>query len=423
MIWKRLLVPCFTAMCLAAGAADSAVRKNDAGKWELTVDGSPFAVHGVNRMGYPETAKEIGVNTIRTYSSASDKAKQEVAAAEKHGFKVIAGLWVTHDGENTSFYNDPESMAAQRESIRSQVRALKDSPGLIIWGLGNEAEHPKAGGVNEAYWRELGELAKIVKEEDPRHPVMNVIAGNAPWKLEALKQYAPAIDIVGINAYAGAVATEERLKAAGWEKPYILTEFGPRGPWESPKTEWQAPVEPSAEEKAAHYLKSFHSVTDGSRQCLGTAAFVWGNKQEATATWFGMFLESGEKTPAVDAMGLAYTGSYPENRCPRIVKLTCEAGRKKVAPGTEFRAKAIVDDPESDPLICEWKVIAESADRKAGGAAEKVPPTIDGCFPAGANSAEATVKAPAKPGAYRLFLFVRDGKGGAATQNIPFLVE
>ncbi len=68
-------------------------------------------------------------------------------------------------------------------------------------------------------------------------------------------------------------------------------------------------------------------------------------------------------------------------------------------------------------------MIAESADRKEGGAAEKVPPTIDGCFPQGADSAEVTVKAPAKSGAYRLFLFVRDGKGGATTRNIPFLVE
>jgi hypothetical protein len=75
----------------------------------------------------------------------------------------------------------------------------------------------------------------------------------------------------------------------------VITEFGPPGPWEVRKTSWGAPVEPTSTEKAKIYLRN-HSgaIAAESAQCLGSYAFLWGHKQEATATWFGMFLPSGE---------------------------------------------------------------------------------------------------------------------------------
>jgi len=40
-----------------------------------------------------------------------------------------------------------------------------------------------------------------------------------------------------------------------------------------------------------------------------------------------------------------------------------------------------------------------------------------------AAGGEVTLRAPAKPGAYRLFAYVSDGKGHAAHVNIPFYVD
>ena len=39
------------------------------------------------------------------------------------------------------------------------------------------------------------------------------------------------------------------------------------------------------------------------------------------------------------------------------------------------------------------------------------------------TSSEITLRAPAKPGAYRLFTYVFDGKGHAGHANIPFYVD
>ena len=79
-------------------------------------------------------------------------------------------------------------------------------------------------------------------------------------------------------------------------------------------------------------------------------------------------------------------------------------------------------DAENDPLTYEWNVVAESTTTGVGGEAEGVPPNLPECT-AGQSGAKITVTAPSKPGAYRLFVTVRDGKGGASKDNIPFQVQ
>ena len=51
--------------------------------------------------------------------------------------------------------------------------------------------------------------------------------------------------------------------------------------------------------------------------CLGTYAFKWGHKQEATPTWFGMFLPDGRRTPAIDTMTELWSGHRQCRRARR----------------------------------------------------------------------------------------------------------
>ena len=202
----------------------------------------------------------------------------------------------------------------------------------------------------------------------------------------------------------------------------MITEFGPSGHWEVEKTPWGAPLEPTANEKAAQYFATLQSAMENSEKlCLGSYAFLWGNKQETTPTWYGMLLASGEKLPSVDAVVRLWTGKWPDNRCPKIESLRFENGAITAKEGTRAKVVAVVSDRDHDALTYEWTVMAESKDIKHGGDAESVPPFFPEAVEAGAGP-ECTVTFPAK-GDYRLFLVVRDGQGGASTANLPFLSE
>ena len=252
---------------------------------------------------------------------------------------------------------------------------------------------------------------------------MTVIAGYGGERIKNLIACCPNIDILGVNAYGSAAGAGSAVVHQGWNRPFILTEFGPTGQWEVPKTPWGAPIEATANEKAASYYATQQMVTGDSKNiCLGSYAFLWGDKQEATATWYGMFLKSGEKLPQADAMSFAWTGSWPPNRCPKLKSLTTSVTEKTVGPGIDANATADAVDPGSQPLQYEWSVVEENKVGGVGGDDEAVPPSHPECITSPPDKT-LTFKTPTTPGAYRLCLVIRNGKGGATTANVPFLVQ
>ena len=409
-----------------AGGPPVELRQSAEGVWDLRRNGEPYVILGVGGSGSLAMAKELGANSVRFWgveqmeeTDASGRTKLD--QIEELGLTFCAGLWLVHERHGFS-YLDPEMVQKQRQKVREAVRRYKDHPNLLVWGLGNEMEIfpglPEAARV----WKELEELAKIVKEEDPDHPVMTVIAGADENKVREIMEHYPSIDILGINAYSGAAGTGMRLQGLGWKKPFVITEYGPSGHWEVAKTSWGAPLEPNADEKAAQYYATLQSAMENKDgMCLGSYAFLWGQKQETTPTWYGMLLRSGEKLPAVDAVVRQWTGEWPANRSPKIESLRFENEADRAKAGTRLKAIAAVSDREQDNLTYEWTVMAESKDIKHGGDAENVPPTFPEAVESG-RGMDCTVTFP-PPGAYRLFLVVRDGKGGASTANLPFLSE
>ena len=425
--WRRLTLCCLAALCLSISPGTAAVVKVEArgDAWVLTRDGTPVEVKGVGGHSDLALAKKLGATTIRTWGVDQLEPKagarpllDEVAS---HGLNALVGLWIGHERHGFD-YGDPAQVARQRDAVRAAVRKYRDHPALLVWGLGNEMEAQPGSEASARIFRELEVLAKIIKAEDPDHPICTVVAVGEAAEVAQLRELAPSINILGVNAYGSAPNVARDLAAAGWTKPFMLTEFGPLGHWEVAQAKWGAPIEPSSEAKAARYLDTYQRVvTEGAGRCVGTFAFVWGQKQETTGTWYGMFLRSGEKLPSVDAMAFAWTGQWPENRSPRIAALDSDARLARVAPGASVSARAAISDPENDACTTEWFVLEESTDRKEGGDREAEPPHVD-VKVLHCDDGAYTFAAPTRPGAYRLFVVVRDGRGGASADNFPFFV-
>ena len=226
------------------------------------------------------------------------------------------------------------------------------------------------------------------------------------------------LDIINLPRY---------LREAAWDKPYIVTEWGATGHWECGKTAWGAPIENDSTTKADLYKMRFEKVILSDRKlCLGSYVFLWGNKQERTPTWYGMFLGTGEETAPVDVMHYFWTGSWPANHCPRLAGAWLDGKTAnqnvRLKPGQTYVAKVQASDPDQDPLTYFWDVMEESKEHKVGGDVESKPRQLSGLIEDPKRS-EIALKSPTQPGAYRVYAYVFDGKGHAAHVNIPFYVD
>jgi hypothetical protein len=410
----------------SAGSIVKVVSKPD-GSFTLLLNGKPYMVKGAGGHQYLALLAASGGNSIRTWGIEQLEevvdGKALLDRAHESGISVTVGFWVQHERHGFD-YSDPASIERQRARLRDAVEKYKDHPALLTWGLGNEMEGFGPGETDVRIWQELNHLAGIIKELDKNHPVMTVIAGTQQSKIDGILQYYPNIDILGVNQYGSASGTGQTLDGMGWKGPYMLTEFGVPGTWEGPATSWGAPIEPDPSTKAAETYTAYMMDRDNNvGRNLGSYVFIWGQKQEATATWYGMFLPSGEKLPRVDAMAYAWSGKWPDNRAPKLVSLETPVAFKHVKAGSISHAEVDSVDREGDELRFQWAILAESTDRKSGGDAEAAPPSFPTAIEAGQGTRRIEFKAPSRPGGYRVFVTVYDGQGGAVAHNVPFYVE
>jgi hypothetical protein len=423
-----VLVGC-VALALAGGGrpADEGPKKpgpvtvrleKTAAGWALLRGGKPYLVKGVGGTGSLAALAAAGGNSVRTWGA--ENLGKVLDEAQRRGLTVTAGVWLGHE-RHGFHYNDADQVARQADAVRQVVLRYRNHPALLAWGLGNEMEG-YGKGDNAAVWSAVNSLGAMVHKLDPHHPTLTVVAEIGGDRVKNLHRLCPEIDLVGINSYAGAATLARRYRAAGGVKPFLLTEFGPAGVWESPKNAWGVAAEPSSTQKAAAYRKAYEGAVGGGKGlCVGSYAFLWGHKQEATATWFGMLLPDGKRLAAVDAMTELWTGKPPANRCPAIESLTL-AGPAEVEPGAMLRAVLRASDPEKDPLAVRWVLQGEAAALGAGGDAEQAPPTYPKAVVEGTPRG-ATVRAPKGGGVYRLFAYVSDDHGGAAVANVLLRVK
>ena len=393
------------------------LRKADVG-WQLLRDGEPYFIRGAGGQHSLEQLAAAGGNSVRTWGG--DDIGPLLDEAHSLGLTVTVGIWLGHERHGFD-YRDETQVAEQLQRARDMVLKFKDHPAVLLWGIGNEMEGFESGD-DQAIWAAVNDVAAMAKELDLNHPTMTVTAEIGGGRIESVHKNSPSIDIHGINAYGGAASIAERLQAGGASKPFVLTEFGARGSWEAPTTAWGAPFEQTSTEKAAFYRNSYErSIVAAPNAALGSYAFTWGFKMEATATWFGMFLDDGSRLGVVDTMTELWSGSPPSDLAPTIEHLVLQ-GADQVDPGSELKMTVAIADPEGGPISVRWVLRPESGEYATGGDFRPLLPDIEGAvIDGGVEGAE--VRMPEYPGQYRLFLYAYDEAGNAATANLPLLVK
>jgi hypothetical protein len=388
--------------------------------FRLYYEGEPYFIKGAVGWSFLDELAEAGANSLRWAPRFLDQA-------DSLGLTMLVNLPM--GAERNGFdYDDEEAVKAQFERVKSIAEQYKDHPAVLMWSIGNELDHiPGDLDYNLKLWDAINDIAGMIKEIDTvgRHPIMTVIGYGKLEKLADIIERCPNLDLLGINAYSNIVNVPAWLREYGWNKPYVVTEWGPSGWWEVPRTKWGVVIEETSSEKARVYKQRYEDVILGDPLCMGSYVFLWtSNRQERTHTWFNMFHDN-LRTETVEVMQYMWTGTWPDNLAPRIEYITINdmiaTDNIALEPGTIHSAKVVASDPENDPLTYEWELLPEPTQFGSYAGHGEVKPEPVPEFEI--ENLEGTLQFRVPPGKginYRLFVYVKDGQGNIGVANIPF---
>ncbi|MFH1061678.1 MAG: glycoside hydrolase family 2 TIM barrel-domain containing protein [Candidatus Omnitrophota bacterium] len=290
--------------------------------YQLIVDKKPFIVKGVCYSPVPigqqgilynfvcdpkrpwlvdgKLMKEMGVNTIRLYHSGDELEFCRTMIEDLYkiyGIRTILGYTLGFWDYPPANYADPEFRKEITEKVLNTVEYFKDTPGILIWNLGNENNYSFDGRINpwssdeidamdsfgkkrdaraKIYYSFVNELAKKIKEIDPIHLVS--LGNGETVGLKIAAENCPDIDLLGCIVYRGKVFGNffKEVKRK-FDRPVILTEFGCDAYNMVKKQEDQ--------KNQAKFLKSqwldIQNNMDGGEgvgNCLGGVVFEWNDE-------------------------------------------------------------------------------------------------------------------------------------------------
>jgi len=423
-----LTVFAFSIWNANAQRSEVTIQKKSSGAYELRINGKPKFIKGAVGDSGIDLVKKYGGNAIR-----SGYSKEKLDKARALGLMVLVNLPVAsqRDGFN---YDDTAAVRIQRDKILRIVQETKDHPAVMMWALGNELDHvpqkiyePGKIYYNMKVWDAVNDLAKAIHEADPHHPVMTVVGSITEHKINALNKQCPDLDLLGVNEYGDLLKVPDWLRSWGWTRPYMVTEWGPTGFWQTPQTPWGYHIEETSSEKADKYKERYEgAILKDKNLCLGSFVFLWRQHQEYTHTWFGMFDKQWRETEAVDVMRYEWTGKLPANRAPRVDSMRINGKSAYdfiyISPGEKATAQVWMRDTDkNDSISYEWELLPEQTDFGYGGNGEKKPAPID-CSIEVVGEGTIRFTAPLREGAYRLFAAGYDKGNHAAYANIPIYV-
>ncbi|MFM8911926.1 MAG: glycoside hydrolase family 2 TIM barrel-domain containing protein, partial [Flammeovirgaceae bacterium] len=190
--------------------------------------------------------KNMGVNTVRQYTGVPARwikyiyENYGIYTMLNHSFGryglTLSGAWVP----NTE-YSDPRVRTLLMAEVTQMVNDYKDTPGLLLYLLGNEnnyglfwegaetedipVQDRKSTQRAVAMYQLFNEATVAMKAADAGHPV--AMCNGDLLFLDIIKKECPDIDIYGTNMYRGVSFGDafQRVKDE-LNKPLMFTEFG-----------------------------------------------------------------------------------------------------------------------------------------------------------------------------------------------------
>ena len=259
---------------LAAQASQVKVVNADDGT-RLTVNGKPFMVNGMNWDYFPigtnysyslwnqsdaiiksaldtemSLLKNMGVNAVRMYTGVPAKwiayiyENYGIYTMLNHSFGryglTLDGTWVA-----VTDYRDAKTQELLMSEITTLAEQYKNTPGLLLYLLGNENNYGLfwAGAETEDFpegeeqiravgevrgrpmYKLMNDAAKAMKAIDGSHPV--AICNGDLLFLDIVAEECKDVDIYGTNMYRGVSFGDafERVRKE-YGKPVLFTEFG-----------------------------------------------------------------------------------------------------------------------------------------------------------------------------------------------------
>jgi hypothetical protein len=189
--------------------------------------------------------KAMGINAIRVYVGMP--ARWITYVYEQYGIYTILNHTVARYGYTLDGtwipqvdYSNPRLREAVKAEVLAMVKEYRNTPGLMMWLLGNENNYGLSWSSFEiealpegerhaaraVYLYSLfGEIIDGIKELDTNHPVC--IANGDIQYIDLIAQECKNLDILGTNCYRGISARDlfDEVKAK-LGIPVVFTEFG-----------------------------------------------------------------------------------------------------------------------------------------------------------------------------------------------------
>lgn len=253
-----------------AATPDKVTTARDDNGWKLKVNGQDFFVKGIvwgytpigenysfnlwnNSDAYIKEVldyecglmKTAGINTIRSFGIIPPQWVTYIY--QKHGIMTIMNHLMGRYGYNVggawipqTDYSDPLTRETLKRDIIDLVKQYKDTPGVLMFALGNESnyglewssfeiENLPAGEQHREKAKFLyslfNEIISEAKKIDSNH-LFTIVNGDIQY-LDLIVEQCKSVDLLGVNSYRGISFTDMWKRVhQELDLPVMLTEFG-----------------------------------------------------------------------------------------------------------------------------------------------------------------------------------------------------